>query len=151
MKTNDFKVLAFLLVSLTASAFACEKESMEKLLKMQQLWNSQNSTDYSYVVKKQCFCSPAYTREMQVLVVNNTVTDARYVDTNEKVSKEIIEQLVTISEWFNQIARATDNKLGEVEVVYNDMLGYPENIRIDQHKRRSDDELNIIISKVIKQ
>ena len=37
-----------------------------------------------------------------------------------------------------------------MEVVYDDVLGYPKNIRIDEHERRSDDEFNIIISKVTK-
>ena len=145
------KLLCVLLVSLTSLVFACEKESKEKLLEMQQLWGSQNNSNYSYVVKKQCFCSPDYTREMRVHVVNNAVADAQYVDTNEKVSKEIVEQLATISEWFDEISKATENELGAVEVVYDDVLGYPKNIRIDEHERRSDDEFNIIISKVTKQ
>jgi hypothetical protein len=146
-----YKVLCVLLVSLTSLAFACEKDSKQQLLKMQQLWNSQNSFNYSYNVKKQCFCSPDYTREMRVLVVDNTVANAQYVDTNEKVSKRIIEQLVTVSEWFIEISKAADNELGEVEVVYDEMQGYPANIKIDEHKRRSDDEFTIIISKVTKQ
>ena len=145
-----FKVLCVLIVSLASLAVACEEASDARFLDMQNLWKSQNITDYSYVVEKQCFCAPNFTREMMVFVVND-VADARYIDTNEQVSNEILEQLATISEWFTQISLAKHNKLGEVAVVYDDVLGYPQNIRIDKHKRRSDDEFNIIISKVSKQ
>lgn len=145
-----FKVISVLLMSMTALALACGQGSEQQLLKMQQLWKSQNSSNYSYNVKKQYFCSPDYTREMRVLVADNAVADAQYEDTNEQVSKKIVKQLVTIPGWFIEISKAIDNELGEVEVVYDKIQGYPENIKIDEHKRRSDDELTIIISEITK-
>jgi hypothetical protein len=144
------KLLCVLAASLASLAFACEEGNKEELLKMQQLWNSQESDHYSYVVEKQCFCSPNYTREMLVLVVNNEVVEAKYLDTNEQVSNEIVDQLVTIPEWFNEISLATENESGDVKVLYDNEFGYPANISIDKHKLRSDDEFKVIISKLTK-
>jgi hypothetical protein len=145
------KLLCVLLVSSFILVFACEKTAEEQLLEMQKKWNAQDFSSYNYVVSKQCFCSPDYTREMLVSVVNNRVTDAQYVDTQERVSRVIVEQLTTISQWFDEISLATENELSEVEVFYDNELGHPTSIRIDKHKKRSDDEFNVLISSVIKQ
>lgn len=145
------KLLCVLVASLSSLVFACEEGRKEQLLKMQQLWNSQENNHYSYVVKKQCFCSPNYTREMLVYVVDDNVAEAQYLDTNEQVSDEIVDQLATIPEWFNEISLAVDNQEGKVEVLYDNESGYPVTISIDKHKLRSDDEFNVIISKVTKQ
>ena len=115
---------------------------------MQQLWNSQASANYNYVIKKQCFCSPGHTREMRVIVVADNIIGAIYTDTHEKVSEEIVGQLITISQWFDEIFMAINNESDEVEVRYNKNLGHPVSIRIDKNKRRSDDEYNVVISEV---
>ncbi len=143
-------VYVLLFISLAAFAIACENDRKEKLLEMQRVWNSQSSANYSYMLEKQCFCSPDYTRKMQVFVVDGDVAEALYLDTKEQVSKEIVEQLSTITQWFDEILIAIDNEFGEVEIFYNEELGYPNSIKIDKHKRRSDDEFTVIISNVSK-
>ncbi|MFK8026433.1 MAG: DUF6174 domain-containing protein [Gammaproteobacteria bacterium] len=145
------KLLFVLLISFATYSLACEKEISEQLLEMEQRWNSQGSVNYTYVVKKQCFCAPDYTRTMSVSVIANEVVSANYVDTGMPVPDNIVKQLATISEWFHQILLATDNKLGEVNAVYDQTFGYPTSISIDQHKRRSDDEYTIVISELTKQ
>ena len=142
------KLLFVLLISLASYSLACEKEISEQLLEMEQRWSTQGTVNYTYVVKKQCFCAPDYTRAMSVVVIANEVVSAKYVDNGVPVPDNIVNQLATISEWFHQILLATDNKLGEVNVIYNEAFGYPTTISIDQHKRRSDDEYTIAISEL---
>lgn len=140
-----------MLVNIATLSIACENQPAETLLKMEKLWNSYGSANYSYVVKKQCFCAPDYTRKMSVLVIDNEVVSANYIDTNLPVPENIVKQLATISEWFHEILMATDNKMGDVNVVYDKEFGFPVNINIDQHKRRADDEYNIVISELTRQ
>ncbi|MFK7795748.1 MAG: DUF6174 domain-containing protein [Gammaproteobacteria bacterium] len=139
------KNLVYLLLfsSLPTSVFACEKE---KLHEVQSEWNAQGNTSYSYVVEKQCFCSPDYTRKMRVSVVDGHVFAAQYLDTAEQVPEEILKQLSTISQWFDRIATAHDYEFGKVEVSYDSELSYPNKISIDKHKQRSDDEFTVFIS-----
>jgi len=144
-------VCVLLFVSLTTLAFACEKDNSETLLYMQRLWHSQVGANYSYVVEKKCFCSLDYTREMLVSVIDNNVVEAQYRDTGEKVSEQIVGQLLTIPGWFDEISKAIGNESGELEASYDSDLGYPVNIKIDRRKMVSDDEFDVIISKVLKQ
>jgi len=145
------KLVCIWLVCLTTLAYACDKDIKQQLLKMQQQWTLQNTSSYSYEIKKQCFCSPDYTKEMLVHVVDNVVTEAHYLDNSRKVPDEVEDNLLTITEWFDEISAAIDNESGSVTVTYDHESGYPVNISIDRHTQRSDDEFNVVISNVIKQ
>ena len=145
------KLFYVLAICVFSNVIACEKLINDKLDEKYQQWQALNLNSYSYVMNKQCFCSPEYTRETKVSVIDGNVVGAVYVDSNEKVPENVVADLVTISGWFENISSAIDKKSDIVKVLYHEQMAYPVKIEIDKHKRRSDDEFVVLISNLKKQ
>lgn len=139
-----------IILSLFLPAIACE-DIIEENVKNKNKWDTLSLSSYTYTIKRSCFCLPEYMKEAQVLVVNGDVVSASYLDSDEMVPKKVIDSFLTITEWFEKISSDANNDKGSIEVRYDNQLGYPVSIEIDKHKRRSDDELSVLISNVVKQ
>ncbi len=139
------KLFCVLALCVFSNVMACKNLTSDKLEEKYQQWRALNLSNYSYVMKKQCFCAPEYTRETEVSVIDGNVAGAVYVDSNEKVPENVFADLVSISGWFENISNAIDKKSDFVKISYHEKMAYPVKIEIDKHKRRSDDEVVVLI------
>ena len=109
-------------------------------------WIDSNIDSYAYTLKMQCFCPINYTRLIRVEILDNHVSAANFVNYDEPVSIEIINDLESIDGWFNLISTAISRDADHISVEYDASYGYPTMIDIDMRRMRSDDEQVISIS-----
>ncbi len=109
-------------------------------------WINSNINSYAYTLKMQCFCPINYTRLIRVEIVDNHVVAANFVNYDEPVSIEIINDLESIDGWFKLISNAISRDADHISVEYDTGYGYPTMIDIDMRRMRSDDEQVISIS-----
>lgn len=109
-------------------------------------WIDSNIDSYAYTLKMQCFCPINYTRLIRVEILDNHVSAANFVNYDEPVSIEIINDLESIDGWFKLISTAIRRDADHISVEYDASYGYPTMIDIDMRRMRSDDEQVISIS-----
>ena len=109
-------------------------------------WIDSNIDSYAYTLKMQCFCPINYTRLIRVEILDNHVSAANFVNYDEPVSIEIINDLESIDGWFKLISTAISRDADHISVEYDASYGYPTMIDIDMRRMRSDDEQVISIS-----
>jgi len=113
-----------------------------------ELWQRRSSGNYDYLIERQCFCLPDYTRSMWVQVRQGKVVAATYEDTGGAVSKPVLDDLRTIDGWFAYIEKGLSKPFFKLQTRYHPHLGYPEQLVADIHERIADDEQRITISQV---
>lgn len=148
---NYLKVVTIAFLVLTSSAKACEEVTRNTLIEKYQQWQDQDINAYYYIVKKNCFCSPEYIKELKVTVVDGLVVAANYTDSGKKASADVFKQQLTISQWYELALDSLSNEHGVVKITFADQSIYPSNIYIDQHIRRADDEYTITIKELIEE
>ena len=143
-------ILAAIICVSVAQVLACEETSRQSILEKQAHWQSQDLERYSYLMQRQCFCSPEYTQEMRVTVKNNQVIEVVYSDSGESVNDKVFNQQLTISQWYKLALKSISNENGKTKVVFSEYESYPSRIYIDQHIMRADDEYTVIIKNLIR-
>ncbi len=138
-------VLSAILIFLS-SVDACESVSNEYVQEKFQQWQNNNSQSYSYVIQKQCFCAPEYTKKLRVTVVNSKVSEVVEVASGQNVIHEVFDQQLTISQWYEFSLKSIDSEHGEFDIKFDKDSILPSSIYIDQHKMRADDEYTVILS-----
>ena len=128
-------------------AMACDTITRQQLQSYYYQWLDGEINNYQYVIQKQCFCSPDYTKKLIVRVENNKVSDVIDAETEDKVSDKVFEQQRTISEWYELSFNYVDTEFGVLDLEV-DNNGIPLSFYIDQHKMRADDEFTIHISNI---
>ncbi|WP_157832844.1 DUF6174 domain-containing protein [Thiolinea disciformis] len=106
--------------------------------------------EISYTTQLSCRCPSEYTRAMNVIERNGRIIDAAYADTGEPVPVYVRDGLLTIEERFEQLQTAYENNADFIEANYDEELGYPSSVSIDQSAQIADEELNYTISNLQK-
>lgn len=118
-------VFVLCLLSLVTS---CNTNSLTNLRLSQQRnrWLDHNISAYDYTFRLYCNCPKEMMRPARVLVRNDIVTSARYLDTGEFVREpSVFARYSTVSDMFTEI-EAMMGKNVPVQVRYNPLLGNPE-------------------------
>lgn len=115
----------------------------------QNLWQKQNIENYSFEFSKLCYCGGLFNPSTIVVKADTihavldpeTGEPLRDPQTDELVLQKYPESFLTIDELFGVIEN-TREKADELDVEYNQQLGYPEFIAIDYMKEAIDDEVS---------
>jgi hypothetical protein len=97
----------------------------------------------------------AYTLEKYRLPYTVTVGKTGQVDEVKNMDgflvsdQDIIRMMKTVDEAFNDISDAWAANAEEVTVTYDDVVGYPTQVYIDQTSEIADEELRFTIQKVL--
>lgn len=143
---HKFAGLLFFIIS--SSIFACEHNVTEKIEEKYSLWKQKDMHQYQYLVRKQCFCAPEYTRLLKVFVTDNHVARVIDVETGKEVAQPVMLHQRTISQWYEAMLDALKHQHAEVNVEYNQEDGHPSIIYIDPHTMRADDEYTVFIDRL---
>ncbi len=131
--------------------FGCSQKASEPVQlnshsEPQKTWQKQQLKNYQYQIQYHCYCLADFLRPMKVVVKNNQIDSAFFIDTNNPVPKALAKDLKTIDQWFDFINKAKEKNYFRLEVNYNDALGYPTSLDSDYQKQLADDELKIQIT-----
>lgn len=108
------------------------------------IWDAQGLEDYSYVLRRSCYCPEEYTFPVEITVVGDTVSSAVYAEASALAGEPVVEdyESMTIDELFDFTVGAID-EADKVEVEYDAAAGYPTLVRIDYERFAADDELSL--------
>lgn len=108
-------------------------------------WDNLSGQFYSIQSQRVCECDAEMASQMSISVSDDLILSAINVDSNNVVSKEIREAIVTVDSLFALIEKALTDEVS-IEVVYNEEFGYPETAKIDLEEIAVDGGLHLILS-----
>jgi hypothetical protein len=103
-------------------------------------WQALHYGDYVYTLRRSCFCTPESTRPMRIRVHAGVVVSAIYVDDGTPVPAGLEFAVLTVDQLF-ALADDAIRHADEVDVTYDDAVGYPRRIAIDHIRQAVDDEI----------
>ena len=107
-------------------------------------WAQQHPASYSLTVANWCYCLPASTGPVVVVVRAGQVESRHYVSSGDPVPSAYAEHFPTVEGLFTRIDDALSRHPATLEVDYDPNLGYPTRIAIDFDLRMADDEVTYV-------
>jgi len=114
------------------------------------IWDSQGLDDYSYVLRRGCFCPEEYTSPVQITVIGDAVSSAVYAEDSALAGEPVVDdyETMTIDDLFDFTASAI-TEADKIEIEYDATYGYPSSIQIDYQLMAADDELSVSASDLL--
>ena len=114
---------------------------LEELEQARERWEAYEPANYSYAVRRLCFCAPESIGPVRVVVSNGIVVEARYVATSDTVPTSFRSLFPAVEGLFDILEDAYDNDASDVDVTYDPNTGVPTNFFIDYIENAIDDEV----------
>lgn len=135
------KVVITLALALLISS--CEDNNLDQQTfdKYRELWNEHKLQNYSYIIRRSCFCIPP--NHLAMSFEDGEITSTQILDGN--VGDEIYAEYFTIDYVFDLIQNTLDNE-GEAHVEYDEQYGFPKVANLDPYLQAVDDEVYYSIS-----
>ncbi|MCH1569957.1 MAG: DUF6174 domain-containing protein [Longimicrobiales bacterium] len=139
-----------LVLAVGVGSSACDSVGLRggpesQLEENQAQWASLSLTSYEYVLRRGCFCSPAFIGPVRVRVEGGAVTRRTYVELMEPVPTEPGQGFPSVGGLFDIIARAYEQDAHRVVVTYDVESGVPLDVFIDFEANIADEELSFTI------
>lgn len=146
---------AVLLAGALASCSALQSGPLDgaqaELNRQRRQWRAQEIEDYSYTVRRLCFCPESFTDPVEVRVSGGEVVARSYRGSGEAVAGENARFWPPVEGLFEIVQDAIDRDADSLLVDYHPSLGYPISIRIDYEEMAIDEELTVTASDLDRQ
>jgi hypothetical protein len=113
-----------------------EREVLQRNL---ALWRGQGLTSYRFQYQHRCFCPPAVTDPVSIVVRGGEVVSVTSVATGQAVPADRFEQYLTVDALFALAQQALD-EAASVTIGYDPAYGYPARVDVDWRREIADDE-----------
>lgn len=145
MRRFPFLIVLALLTGLAALAgcSSTESEAIRMLKQNEKKWAEQSQffkQSYTYTIRIGCFCPNDITSPVSILVDSGKTESIVYEDDRTPATNEVFTTIDTIEDLFAIIRNAINDKVDELTVEYDPILGYPVTISIDPNKSAVDEE-----------
>ncbi len=111
-------------------------------------WEANEFSSYQYTYQRTCFCAPDWIRPVVIDVVDDRIERIAYADDGALVDSTFWASYHTVDGLFALIDQAMTSDAAQVTVQFDDPLGYPTQLYIDEDVRIADEELSITASNV---
>lgn len=135
------------LVSVALAAFpACnlmgneDAEERARLAGARSRWRGAGISDYSYELRKACFCPVEVVGPFAITVRGGAVASVVYLPTGAPVAP-VPERHPTVDGLFAVVDATLDRNPDRLAIDYDPALGYPRRIEVDTIVRATDDEV----------
>ena len=105
---------------------APSEAALAELAAARAQWESAMIDDYRITLSIACFCGAPYNGELDVSVVDGVIVAASDKASGAPLSDDAIARLPTIAQLFDIIEAAYGTGADSIEVIYNTMVGIPE-------------------------
>ena len=145
---NKFIVLFISLYIFSACGMESKKTNdntstaYKTLLENKKRWKDAQTKNYSFVVKKSCFCP--HEENIQSTIDNEKVIESKYIPSNIPIN--IDNKQKSIEEYFNIIEEAINENVYKIIVDYDLLYGYPKMISIDYDEQMVDEQISYLIT-----
>ena len=136
-------VAAGLLVGSTACGDSTGPE-VNRLSEQRSLWEAQALEDYTYDVRRLCFC-PFREDGVRLTVMGGVLTDATDLATGEALAPDEVQWYLTVDGLLDLLQDAYDRDAHRVDVVFDAARGYPTSLWIDYSEMIADEELGFTL------
>ncbi len=133
-------LLAALILIPLLAACAAQNTAAGDLSAAERRWGSGGLVNYRYTLEITCFCVAPANEQLVVEVRNGATARITTAAGGQEVSSDQARRAGTIPGLFEIVRDAHGRGADEVNVTYDEALGYPTRIRIDEHARAADDE-----------
>jgi Family of unknown function (DUF6174) len=135
-------VLAIALAAFPACDLMGNKDAEERarLLHARARWHAAGISDYSYEMRKLCFCPPEVVGPFAITVRGGAVASVVYVSTGAAVVP-VAERHPTVDGLFAVVEATLERNPDRLTIDYDSELGYPRRIEVDTIVRAADDEV----------
>jgi hypothetical protein len=111
----------------------------ERLERNQALWRAQGYTSYRFEYRHHCFCAPAVTDPVIIVVRGGAIVSINSVAGGAPVPPERFEQYLTVEALF-ALARQALGEAASATIDYDPTFGYPTRLDVDWRRDIADDE-----------
>ncbi len=116
---------------------------VDLLSEQRSLWEAQSLTDYTYDVRRVCFCP--FREGVRLIVVAGVLTEATDLETQEVLEADELQWYLTIDGLFDLLQDAYAGDAHQVDVDFDATRGYPTLIFIDYSEMIADEELGFTL------
>jgi hypothetical protein len=103
------------------------------------VWNAKNIKNYSFSVKRNCFCPPE--EAINIVVHNNKIVSSQFLPSHKPLPKERQKRLMTIDDYFKKIDSAFKENYAHIGLKYHKVYHFPTEIFFDYRQDIADDEI----------
>jgi len=107
-------------------------------------WNAKKIENYSFSVKRNCFCPPE--EKINVVVRNNKIVSSQFLPSHKSLPKERQKRLMTIDDYFKKIDSAFKRNYAHIGLKYHKVYHFPTEIFFDYRQDIADDEIGYHLS-----
>ena len=138
-------ILPFVVAACDTFGSDGSNELLNQLERAETRWEANGAANYSFVLNRHCNCStpPPVVR---VHVVNNQVVSATFVGDEAPVPAAQLVQFRPLDDWFDVIRDAIRNRTPQLQVEYEQELGYPQSLVINYDITTSTDDIFFTIA-----
>jgi hypothetical protein len=133
------------LLALLAGATHAETNRQEYEAARQQ-WLAAEVHDYQFQFNLSCFCMAENHGDLRVVVKNDVVQGATWLNNGEAASAGYLRLIPSLSGVFQKIDAAYASHAEKIELRFNPDYGFPEQVFIDYSTRIADEEFRYTIS-----
>jgi hypothetical protein len=119
-----------------------------RLGEQRSLWTAQGLTDYTFDVKRVCFCY--LVADVRVTVVGGVITGVTDIATGDALGSDLMKEFRTINSLFDLVQDAYNRNAHEVQVEFDPSRGYPTRIWIDYVLMIADEEMGFTLLSEVK-
>ena len=106
----------------------------------QAKWNEAALTSYTFNQQRLCFCLVEFVQQVTVEVADDQIQSINYVESGEAVT-DAFDFYLTVPGLFALIDDALKRNADNIDVEFDEVLGYPSRINIDYDFRIADEEV----------
>ncbi len=117
-----------------------DAEERARLAQARSRWRAAGISDYSYEVRKLCFCPPEVVGPFAITVRGGALASVVYVPTGAAVVP-VAERHPTVDGLFGVVDATLDRNPDRLAIDYDPAFGYPRRIEVDTIVRAVDDEV----------
>ena len=147
-----FPVFVVLMLFATAS---CANNIPGELTDSEKLWKEQGLSNYDFTLERQCFCPEDYRGPVNIQVRGGDAVSITYVSNEEAATSDKFGDADTIDKLFTILKDAYTGKsdFGEkasnINVTYDNLMGYPETFFIDYSEMIADEEQGYTVTNLV--
>lgn len=143
--------ITLLLAALAAGLGGCavlglDDDPGEELREAFFRWQRRRPTEYSYTLRRLCYCLPQAVGPVRIRVRGDSVQSRTYTASGEPVPAQFAELFGPMEAVFEVVARAIDGGTHSLDARYDSRRGFPVTVAIDYHHPTVDDELTLRVS-----
>ena len=147
------RALGLVVLSLVGALLSCHVAAPASLAResaslrtARALWSEQHIDSYQFSLRRLCECLPEWTRPVAIVVHEDAVVSLTDAETGAAISPDRAQYYFTIDGLFEVIADAIRREAAQVDIEYDDTLGFPRRVSIDYNAETADDEIFYVVS-----